>query len=321
MASPLRDARTGRPDDLEELVQSVRHALERLGERLPPGWTTEAVEDLRAGRLTGWYRPNGPEGGAIGFLSRRTGRAFGHVHVEPGPDPVGRASELAERLAGGPGPEGRPLTVGTSGLAPQEEAEVAGRWAAEPGRRALRRYGLQRPLDAAGALEQPPLPSGYTSVGARDVREAALADLDLRGFGGSPDAELFAGDTEEYLRMVHGILDGRLGRFLDEASFGLVAPDGTLAGFLLTVELSPRTGLFADLVVAPTQRRLGLGRHLLVRGLRALRALGFETAQLWVTDGNEPARRLYEAVGLVPFASTWLLVQGAGAGPQPQRAR
>jgi ribosomal protein S18 acetylase RimI-like enzyme len=321
MEPPLRDARTAPIDELETLVHRVRKELERLGERLPSHWTEEAVEDLRAGRLTGWIRPPGPWGGEIGFFSRRGGRAFAHLHLLEGPDPVARARALAERIAGAPELVGAPLRIGTSGLSAEEERRLAEDWEAGPGRSLLRRHGLERTLAGAGSLTPAPLPPGFRAYPVRSITEAALADLDLRGFSESVDAALFAGDPEEYARVVDGILHGRLGRFLDEASEGLVGPDGRLAAFLLSVELSPRTGLFADLVVEPSQRRRGLGRHLLAWGLRALCALGFEQAQLWVTEGNRPARALYDATGFRPFATTVVLVQAAGPAPgQPQRS-
>ncbi len=322
MRAPLREVREGRADELEELVHSVRRELERRGERLPVGWTAEAVEDLRGGRLTGWYRPAGAEGGEIGFYSRRAGRVFAHVHVLPGPEAEPRAAELVSRIAEDPGLHGLALNVGTSGLSGPEERALAEEWTLGAGREIVRREGLERSATDAGALDLPDLGSGFAAVAVREITEPALADLDQRGFSGSPDESLFAGDEAEFARMIRGILDGRLGPFLDDASVGLLAPDGRLAGFLLSAELSPRVGLFADLVVDPALRRRGLGRYLLTWGLRALRALGYGSAQLWVTEGNTAARALYDALGFRPFASTLILHQAeppAVAHPQALR--
>ena len=41
----------------------------------------------------------------------------------------------------------------------------------------------------------------------------------------------------------------------------------------------------------------------MLRSLRALLALGYPKAHLWVTEGNRPARSLYEKVGFVVDAS------------------
>jgi ribosomal protein S18 acetylase RimI-like enzyme len=53
--------------------------------------------------------------------------------------------------------------------------------------------------------------------------------------------------------------------------------------------------------VAPDHRRRGVGQRLVRTMLARLRANGVERAWLWVLDGNEPARRLYERLG---FTST-----------------
>ncbi len=321
MTGPLRDARTGSLEDLEALLQSTRRALERLGERIPPNWTADAVDDLRRGRLTGRYRPIGPDGGEIGFYSRRGDRAYGHLHVLPGPAPARRAETLADALASAPDLAGSGVRIGLTGLDPAEEASLLHEWSERPGRSFLRRWGLERPVDDASPPEPPGLPEGFARVPVRAVTETALADLDLRGFRASPDAALFSGVLDEYTRMVSGILDGRLGRFLDEASEALLSPEGGLAGFLLTVELTPSVGLLADLVVDPGRRRQGIGRRLVLRGLRALRALGYSTAQLWVTEGNFPARTLYDRLGFRAVATSVILLQDPGAAPgQPHES-
>lgn len=51
--------------------------------------------------------------------------------------------------------------------------------------------------------------------------------------------------------------------------------------------------------VAPGRRRRGLGERLVRSMLDRLRDSGVEWAWLWVLDGNDPARRLYERLGFV----------------------
>jgi ribosomal protein S18 acetylase RimI-like enzyme len=56
--------------------------------------------------------------------------------------------------------------------------------------------------------------------------------------------------------------------------------------------------------VSPGFRRCGVATDLIKNVLRRLLKHGFSTIWLWVLDGNEPARRLYEKCG---FTSTRLI--------------
>jgi ribosomal protein S18 acetylase RimI-like enzyme len=321
-ASAIREARAGRDDDLLELVHALRKDLEQRGERLPPGWMEEAVADLRSGRITGWYAPPGTGRGELGFFSQRGGRHFGHVHVLAGPDPVARAAALLGRLGADPRTRSLPLNLGVTGLSSAEEDALGRIWNETPGRSVTLREGLERSLSGTGLEAPDPIPLGMAHFPIRSITEAALTDLDWRGFRGSEDAALFAVDRIENDRMVAGILGGNLGPFLDGASTALVTEPNELSGTLLTVEISPRVGLFADLVVDPGRRRHGLGRYLVRWGLRALLALGYESARLWVTEGNQPARQLYGRLEFRVYARAHIFRQeGVGAAPQPQTAR
>lgn len=318
----LEDARTFGEADLLELTYDLQKELQRRGERLPAAWAEEAVADLRAGRLTGWAVRPGAGGGEIGFYSRRSRRAFGHVHLLPGSGAVERAERLLGTLAGDEGVGGRPLTVGITGLGAAEEAEVAARWSREPRRSAIVREGLERALEGEGPWTAEPPPAGFSAVPADRIPREGLAALDWRGFEGSRDARLFGGDAVENARMIEDLLGGGLGPVVREASTVLRTDDGRIAGFLLTVELSPRVVLLADLVVDPEFRRLGLGGYLLRSGLRAARGLGHATARLWVTEGNAPARRLYERLGFRGYARALVFLQeGAEELRHPQVAR
>jgi ribosomal protein S18 acetylase RimI-like enzyme len=57
------------------------------------------------------------------------------------------------------------------------------------------------------------------------------------------------------------------------------------------------TGEVVAINVHPASWRQGLGRALLDAALSRLRAAGFAEATLWVLQGNERARRFYEALG------------------------
>jgi mycothiol synthase len=93
-----------------------------------------------------------------------------------------------------------------------------------------------------------------------------------------------------------------------------VAPDGTLAGFcwmLINPEDNEHTGRkVGEIDVLGTRRgyrKLGLGRALLLEGLRRLRQAEMETARLGVVANNPTgALKLYESAGF-QAKRTWIL--------------
>jgi mycothiol synthase len=83
-------------------------------------------------------------------------------------------------------------------------------------------------------------------------------------------------------------------------SLDLVAagPGSVLGAYCLCWhDPASRTGLFEPLGTSPAHRRLGLGRGVMIEGLRRLRALGSETALVTAFSENRAAARLYESVG------------------------
>jgi ribosomal protein S18 acetylase RimI-like enzyme len=319
-AYTVRPARDSDPTVLLELAAGLRRILRARGEQLASGWPEEAVGDLKAGRLDGWLVTGPGEERALAILSAQEHRAFGQLHLETAGDPVPLAAAASEALVGGLPPAVRLLDFGLTGPGPEEEARFAGVWSSRPGRRSVRRFGLLRALPLGSPPEVPALPTGFELVPARAVSVAALAELDLRAFRGGPDEELLPETPDGDRRLLEGIEAGQLGRFLAEASAVLQDPEGRLAGFVLTVEENPDTGLIVDLAVRPDLRGRGLGGILLRRALRALVALGHRQARLWVTEANRPAARLYEAVGFrtdaVAYIYRWSREGAATASPQ-----
>lgn len=83
-------------------------------------------------------------------------------------------------------------------------------------------------------------------------------------------------------------------------SLDLVAagPGSVLGAYCLCWhDPASRTGLFEPLGTSPAHRRLGLGRGVMIEGLRRLRALGSETALVTAFSENRSAAGLYESVG------------------------
>lgn len=299
---------------LLELTASLRRALRDRGEHLPREWPEEAVTDLRRGTLEGVVLRTGAEALALGILSTRPHRAFGQVHLAAASGRVALARSTLEALvARAPSGTAR-VDFGLTGLSTAEEEALAGALGRVAGFESLRRFGLFRPLQLDHPPEAGSPPAGYRFVPVGESTAEALARLDWEAFHGSPDAAFISDTVEGNLRLVRGILAGQLGRFLEEASSALLAPDGKLAAFVLTVEESPRVGVFVDLAVDPAERRHGLGRALLGRGLRALVALGHTGARLWVTETNTPARALYAASGF-QLDSTAYVYRWRAPGP------
>lgn len=301
-----RPTRGERRTDLEERLGEVRRELGRRDE-LPSGaWVEETAQELYDGSKAGWYYP-AAAGGGIAFFARRGREAYGHVHAGGPADATERAVRLATALVDGLPADVASVTLGFTGLSAEEERTAAQRLSERPGSTVIGRRALDRPLSATdGGAAEPP-PAGTDLVRLTDVTVEALADLDRRAFTGSFDELLIPEGPDGYRRVLQEMLDGRLGRFVEEASFALVETEPIrLIGGVLTTEQSIRRAILADFVVDPERRRRGLARYLMRAVLRALWALGYESVRLWVTEANRPARGLYDAFGFRTIAEATL---------------
>ncbi len=125
----------------------------------------------------------------------------------------------------------------------------------------------------------------------KDTRLAALQDSPS-AFGSTYDAEVERADDEwaERARLGHAGADRVTFLAVDEERIvGLVGgyrPDAAGSG----VEL-------VSMWTSPEARRAGVGRALVLAVVEWARSLSAIAVDLWVTDGNQPALRLYEAVG------------------------
>ena len=294
---------TGAPRTvLEELLQTVRQQLVARDEAPAGAWVEATATDLMHGTKAGLYLP-GDAGGLV-FYARHGPSAFGHLHTDAGPD---AAQRLAGALLDGLPEEVRSLDLGFTGLSPADERTVAAALAARAGSTVIERQAMDRvltPADARGAADPPP---GIERVPVRAVTLDALTELDRAAFRGSIDELLVGPGPEANRRALEAILDGRLGRFVDEASCAILAAEPTrLLGIVLCTERSTRRALVGALMVDPTQRRRGLGRFLLGWSLRALWALGYESARLWVSLDNAAALALYHEFDFRP--SLWATI-------------
>jgi ribosomal protein S18 acetylase RimI-like enzyme len=308
--------------ELEELLYSIRQELIRREEAPSGDWVESSANDLVSGTKPGWYLPVS-EGGALAFYARRGREAYGHVHAGVGDGPREAAGRVAIAMLDGLPPEIASIDVGFTGLSSEHERDVVAELLRRPGSSAIERQAMERAITPADADPGLLPPTGARAVPVRDVTLDALADLDRRSFRGTVDERLLGPRVEEYRHVLGAILDGSLGRFLDEASTALVAGDPPrLVGALLTSEQSARRAIFVDLMVDPELRRRGYGLFLLKWGVRALRATGHGRVRLWVTVANAAARGLYERFGFTTTARATIYRWERSAGsPQAQTAR
>ncbi len=301
-APTIQSARQYRGDLLEPLVL-LRRALHERGENLPPDWPEQAEGELRSGKLLGWVVAQGnlpPKG--LALLALRSHRGFGQMHLWEGVDPKDGAVGLARTLLGSLPSTVRRIDLSLSAEDPALEGSVVG--LLQPAGLDLElvtRLSMSLSLDVQNPPAGLPVPPGYRFVPALALAVPLLAQVDFRAFEGGPDAGLVAETPEDNQRLLEGLLRGDLGAPLREGSPALLQDQDEshahLVGFVLALEESPHRALIADVAVLPDHRRRGLGQALLARSLRGLVALGFSQVTLWVTQANEPARKLYERLG------------------------
>jgi len=300
----------------------VRQALLLRAEAPTGDWVEQSATELRSGSKSGVYLPPA-EGGGLAFYSSRGRAAYGHVHAASGAEAASRALLLADAVL-----DGLPSTIGSidlgfTGLSAADERSVADRLARRPGSTVIERHAMERELTPADGERPTGVPGTARHVPIRSVTLDALVDLDWRSFQGTVDGLVIGFDIDEYRRVLVSMLDGRVGRFLDEASTALVEPDPPrLIGAIMTTEQSARRAVFVDLLVDPERRRKGLGRYLLTWGMRALWAFGYERVRLWVTVANGPAQSLYESAGFRTVATAIIYRWDRDApAPQPHSSR
>ncbi|HYA71123.1 MAG TPA: GNAT family N-acetyltransferase [Thermoplasmata archaeon] len=321
MDEPL-PAKGARLDELVEIVHQVRSALLARDESPAGDWVEQTAEGLRAGTTRGWYYTvaTGP---GLGFYTTSGAEAYGHVHAAEATGATDRAQQLADRiLADLPGAI-QSINIGFTGLSPAHELELLTHLSEQPGATIIERMAMERSLGVDDGKPPGPVPEGLALVPIRAVTVEALADLDFRSVQGTVDALLIGERAEEYRRVTAALLQGSLGRFLDEASTALYQPEPPrLIGAILSAERTPRKGIFVSFMIDPEFRHRGYGRYLFRWGLRALWALGYERIHLWVTAANEPARNLYREFRLEPTVRSTIYRVTRGPGPgQPHSDR
>jgi GNAT superfamily N-acetyltransferase len=143
----------------------------------------------------------------------------------------------------------------------------------------------------------------------RDVRMAALAD--------APHA--FWATFQEESRFEQG----QWRRFLKAAAWWTATRNDRVVGVVAVLRRG-ETLDEAELIamwVAPDERRRGTATRMLQAACEWARAAGTQTLTLWVTEGNDPAKRLYESWGFQATGERAELPHTAATGEERMQLR
>ena len=86
-----------------------------------------------------------------------------------------------------------------------------------------------------------------------------------------------------------------------ELDLVVVAPDARFGAFAMCwIDPVNKIGQFEPVGTAPQFRQIGLGRAVLLEGMRQMKARGVETVVVIVEEAEQAARAFYESVGFKP---------------------
>ncbi len=147
---------------------------------------------------------------------------------------------------------------------------------------------LQRSLDE----EQLPaeLLDGFTLRGCMGEPEVAARAKAQHGAFSSPAP--FECYLERFTKFMRSMV------YKTELDIVAVAPDGQIGAFCIVwTDLANEVGLFEPVGTHPDFQRKGLGRAVMLEGLRRLKERGMKTTIVCTGEDHLPAIKLYEAVG------------------------
>lgn len=156
-------------------------------------------------------------------------------------------------------------------------------------------YQRRRPLDLP--VPQSVLPAGYAIVPQGDgeqLRERCYAS----GLAFHPDDLQYAIDNRADVSWYRNIQRAPLYR--SDLDLNVLAPDGSCAAFCTVwFDEVNLTGQFEPVGTVPAQQRKGLGKALMLEGLRRLETLGATMA--YVSSYSESAGALYASAGFTDY--------------------
>lgn len=171
-----------------------------------------------------------------------------------------------------------------------EDDETRLRWLEENGFTLEEKHLLHFKRSLSGSLNGLPLPEGFSQRSSRGEEDARLRSIASHAAFGSNKP------FEEYWPRTLRFMQSPV--YVPEHEIFVTSPDGEVAAYCIiwTDELN-KLGHFEPVGTHPNFQRMGLGKSLLLEGLRRLKSEGMNEACVCTNQDNLAAIRLYESVG------------------------
>jgi ribosomal protein S18 acetylase RimI-like enzyme len=155
-------------------------------------------------------------------------------------------------------------------------------------------------LDLSSHQKKSELPAALRILPWDSSYLARTAEMTLLSYENQIDAEICADyrtrmGCEGYLRSL--VENPGCGIFMPEASFIALDWQGTPCGFVFCCRISPETAIIPQIAVHPSYQGKRLGNTLMNRAFVQLKALGFRSVSLTVTNKNLRAFEWYQRLG------------------------
>jgi len=159
---------------------------------------------------------------------------------------------------------------------------------------------MERRLD--GELPEPVVPAGVqirTFVPGHDEQQWLRVN-----------AAAFADHPEQAMIDLDDLEDRMAEPWFDPMGFFVATRDGTMIGFHWTKQHQDQLGEVYVLGIAPSEARCGLGKALLLTGLRWLQQQGNSRVKLYVEADHQAAIELYLTYGFTTVSRDVMYAQG-----------
>ncbi len=154
----------------------------------------------------------------------------------------------------------------------------------------LRRGYIHLTRELEGAIPETNVPEGFVLRACRGEAEVTARARSQYGAFGSSAA--FADYEQRFRNFMHSPV------YDPELDVVCVAQDGRVGAFCIVwIDPINRVGLFEPVGTHPDFQRRGLGRAVMLEGLRRLKERGMQAAIVSSNEDNQAGINLYEAVG------------------------